>query len=432
MAPSITSVANTRFATMSEAEIRAAERVLKAGTWAITAGALLFSVLTVTPLVTSVTPPGWEWTAPILPLVVDAAVVIVVQLDSVISRLGGKGGPWPAILRWMTGVMTLALNVGNSALHQDWVGVAVHSVAPLLLIVTAEAGLAYRRAINNALARIAREQAAAVERDRAEQEAREQRRREQRAQEKAEQEKAEREAREHALRQEQERAEREEARLREEREHALALERERTEREAAERRDEAEREERERQRQERQEQAAREHALRVERERAEWEAAERREQAEREERERKEKAVQEERERREKATRMAQVAGVPAPKAPAKQPVKAGPPAQFAIQKQTSVVIVEEFAGMTKDEAEAALFRLYKQARDENTYPNLDDNPLFRPGAPFCGSMLGKRLGRSGAAGRTNVKPKFERWYHDSLKQETEKSEDVRELVSVG
>lgn len=48
----------------------------------------------------------------------------------------------------MTGCMTLALNVADSALKNDLVGVAVHAVAPLLLIVTAETGLAYRRAIH--------------------------------------------------------------------------------------------------------------------------------------------------------------------------------------------------------------------------------------------------------------------------------------------
>jgi hypothetical protein len=40
--------------------------------------------------------------------VVDAAVVIVVKLDDVLARLGGHGGRWPVVLRWMTGLMTLA------------------------------------------------------------------------------------------------------------------------------------------------------------------------------------------------------------------------------------------------------------------------------------------------------------------------------------
>ncbi|MGW0763455.1 DUF2637 domain-containing protein [Streptomyces sp. NPDC002814] len=402
---------------MSEAEIRAAERTLKAGTWAITAGALLFSVLTVTPLVRSVSPPGWEWTAPILPLVVDAAVIIVVQLDSVISRLGGSGGAWPALLRWMTGLMTLALNIGNSALHHDWVGMAVHSVAPLLLIVTAEAGLSYRRAITAALARIAREQAQAAEQERAEREAREQAERDERERQRAAQEKAEREAREHAAKLERERAEREEARLAAEREHALALEKERTAREQAERAARLE-----------QEKADREFKARLERERAEREAAERRRQEERADRERREEAQRQERaraERERQATRQA-APSITLPSRP-KQVVAAK--AEKASARVVAVVMDEEFAGMTMDQAEAALFELYRAARDASPYGDWEQDPLAKPGGEFCGSNLGRRLGRSDTSGRTKVKPKFEKWYEEYLR--SKESAGDRELVGV-
>ncbi|MEV5439485.1 hypothetical protein AB0K80_26245 [Streptomyces sp. NPDC052682] len=67
---------------MNGVQIRSAERVLSAGTWLIVAGAMLYSILTVTPLAAEHTPDEWDWTAPILPLVVDAAVVIVVRLDA--------------------------------------------------------------------------------------------------------------------------------------------------------------------------------------------------------------------------------------------------------------------------------------------------------------------------------------------------------------
>ncbi|QKG27304.1 hypothetical protein [Actinomadura verrucosospora] len=218
-------------------QIRSAERALTLGTWLIVFGAMLFSVLTVTPLMRAHTPHRWDWTAPILPLVVDAAVVIVVRLDSVLARLGHDGGRWPAVLRTMTGAMTLSLNIADSALKKDMVGVAVHAVAPLLLIVTAETGLAYRRAISDALAaeqarqhaaRIAREQAAA---ERAE----------------AERQRV-REEREHQARLVREQREHEAALAREERQRAEAAERERqAERErAAQERERAERRERER------------------------------------------------------------------------------------------------------------------------------------------------------------------------------------------
>ncbi|MFF9406133.1 DUF2637 domain-containing protein [Streptomyces anandii] len=245
---------------MNTIQIRSAERALSAGTWLIVAGAMLYSILTVTPLAADHTPAKWAWTAPILPLVVDAAVVIVVRLDAVLARLGGHGGRWPVVLRWMTGCMTLALNVADSALKGDLVGVAVHAVAPLLLIVTAETGLAYRRAITAAVValeakqhaeREAREQAAAARREEAAALAREQR--------------------EHEARMAREQAEREAAVRREEREREQARQRaEQAERERRER--EREHLERERERQARQ---ARERAEREQRERAERERRER-------------------------------------------------------------------------------------------------------------------------------------------------------------
>jgi hypothetical protein len=252
-------------AALDPKHVRRAERTLSLGTWTITAGAVLYSVLTVTPLMLGHTPKGWHWTAPILPLVVDAAVVIVVRMDSTLSRLGGDGGRWPVVLRWMTSVMTVLLNVGLSALDRDAVGVAVHAVAPLLLIVTAEASLAYRRAITAALD--AREEAERTERAERERRAeeRDRRVREERLAEQDAAERRERERREH------------EARMaREERDHDAQLRRE-----------------------EREEQSHREAAERAERGRREREAGER-ERREREARER-ERAEQAERERRTEA-----------------------------------------------------------------------------------------------------------------------------------
>lgn len=265
---------------MNSVQTRSAERALSGGTWLIVCGAMLYSILTVTPLMAAHTAEEWDWTAPILPLVVDAAVVIVVKLDDVLARLGGEGGRWPVVLRWMTGLMTLALNTADSALKKDLVGVAVHSVAPLLLIVTAETSLAYRRAIARAVAALEAEQAAVRER------------------------------REQAAR---ERAERARAEAREEREHAAVLAREQREHEAALAREISEREERQR----REERAARERAEaaeRAERERREREHEQReherltreqqaRQQAEAERRERAEQAQREHREREERASR---------------------------------------------------------------------------------------------------------------------------------
>ncbi|RKN07328.1 DUF2637 domain-containing protein [Streptomyces radicis] len=255
---------------MDERTLRQVDRTLSAGTWLIVAGAVVFSVLTVTPLVRGVTPAGWEWTAPILPVVVDAAVVIVVRLDAALARVGGRAGGWPVLLRWMTGLMTLGLNTAGSALTGDMVGVAVHAVAPLLLIVSSEASLAYRRALADALtAREAREQAARAAREQAARE-REQRERADREALADREERRERERREH------------EARLaREEREHAAALAREQRETAREQERLRLEHADREREREHRareqaeqaRAQAAREREAEQARERARKEAA---------------------------------------------------------------------------------------------------------------------------------------------------------------
>jgi hypothetical protein len=254
---------------VNDVHIRSAERALSVGTWLIVAGAMLYSILTVTPLAAAHTPDKWDWTAPILPLVVDAAVVIVVRLDAVLARLGGNGGRWPIALRWMTGCMTLALNVADSALKNDLVGVAVHAVAPLLLIVTAETGLAYRRAITAAVMALEAKQ------------------------------QAEREARERAAT-----ARREEAtrRAREEREHTAALAREQREHEARMAREQTERETAAR-REEREREQAREQAEREERERIERDREQRERDRERRERESAERAQREQRERAERERR---------------------------------------------------------------------------------------------------------------------------------
>ncbi|MEV6016365.1 DUF2637 domain-containing protein [Streptomyces sp. NPDC051997] len=267
---------------MNGVQVRSAERALSAGTWLIVFGAMLYSVLTVTPLMAAHTADQWDWTAPILPLVVDAAVVIVVKLDDVLARLGGNGGRWPVVLRWMTGLMTLALNTADAALAKDLVGVAVHSVAPLLLIVTAETGLAYRRAIAAALSAI--QAAQKLERERAEQEAweRGERARREAREEREHAEALAREQREHEARLVREQAEREDQRAREEREA-----RERSE---AFQRDERERRERER------EQREQDRKIREQQEQERAEAA-RREQAEQAQREQREQAEQLTRER---------------------------------------------------------------------------------------------------------------------------------------
>lgn len=275
----------SRIESLTPAQIQSAERALSAGTWGITAGAVLFSVFTVTPLVERVTPDEWGWTAPILPLVVDAAVVIVVRLDATVDQLRTTAGRWPAALRWLTGLMTLLLNTGDSALKGDMTGVAVHSVAPLLLIVTAEAARSYRAAIGRAVEGIERSRADKAAADKAERERREQQqradreqreaaRRAEREQAEARREQSEREAREHAERLERERLDRADRQAREEREHAAAMAREQREAAARQHAEQVQREREERAAVERQEHD-RQQRERLAREQQQREAAER-------------------------------------------------------------------------------------------------------------------------------------------------------------
>ncbi|MFD4915954.1 DUF2637 domain-containing protein [Streptomyces virginiae] len=333
---------------MNRVQIRSSERALSVGTWLIVGGAMLYSVLTVTPLMAAHTPDKWRWTAPILPLVVDAAVVIVVRLDSVLARLGGHGGhggAWPVALRWMTGTMTLALNIGVSALAGDLVGVAVHAVAPLLLIVTAEAGLAYRRALTAAVLAVeARTRAEQDERDRAAAEREENRLR------------AAREQREHDA-----------AIAREQREHEATLAREeadrqdRIRREAAEQAEAAERAEREaaeRREQIREQQQA-------ERERLERQATQKREleTQQRAERERREQAREQERLQRERAALLS--AGPPDEKLAedrARQVVQAAFTAGLAVR------VAAELTGWSVGWAS----NRYQELRDNGSTPALE------------------------------------------------------------
>ncbi|WP_411125922.1 DUF2637 domain-containing protein [Streptomyces sp. x-19] len=325
---------------MNASQIRSADRALSIGTWLIVAGAMLYSILTVTPLAARHTTEKWQWTAPILPLVVDAAVVIVVRLDAALARLGGRGGRWPVALRWMTGVMTLALNVADSALKKDLVGVAVHSVAPLLLIVTAETGLAYRRAIATAVNDLnARQQAEKEAREHARTEARE--RAEQRA----------REEREHKALLAREQREHEAALAREQRDHNERVRRE--EQDRVEARERAEREARERVEGEREQQ-------RRERERREQEAAQRRE---KERRDREQAARRQETERREREARerAALLSGGPVdeklPEGRARQIVAA------AFASELTVRAASELCGWSTGWVTAR----YQELRDTNT-----------------------------------------------------------------
>jgi hypothetical protein len=342
----------------TQAQVEQAEKILRLS-WVIVAGVILFSVFTVTPLVERSTPEGWEWSAPILPLVVDVAVVISIRVDAIVARLGGSTTGWPLALRVLTGGTSVALNIGFSALKGDLVGVGVHMAAPVTLIVVAEASLKWRKEIAKATARIEAER-----REREETRRREQREREERARAEREREqearRLERERQEAAERERrrEEMADRERERehaaqlAREEREHAAALERERLDREERARREEQERIERER----------REEQARQDRERQERQA--------REERERREQEAA--RKAKEAAQRAARERQAPEPRKPALAPVSAAVSAPRPAVSATVSTTAHETAHdadkpakMTEADARAEVAKAIREGRSQ-------------------------------------------------------------------
>ncbi len=162
-------------------EIGAADRFITLVTWSCAAGMVLWSMLNATPYVRAHVAKGWEDTAFVLPLVVDAAFVGALRADEIASRHGVKAGVWPVLLRLFTGASSVFLNIGGSWETDDRTGVFQHLIAPGLLVLLAEAGPAWRRSLAAKLARAEREaeQKERQEADRARQDAERDRRRRQ-------------------------------------------------------------------------------------------------------------------------------------------------------------------------------------------------------------------------------------------------------------
>ncbi|MFB7032276.1 MULTISPECIES: helix-turn-helix domain-containing protein [unclassified Streptomyces] len=139
-------------------EIGAADRFITWVTWSCAAGMVLWSMLNATPYVRAHVAEGWEDTAFVLPLVVDAAFVGALRADEIASRHGVRAGAWPVLLRLFTGASSVFLNIGGSWEHGDWTGVFQHLVAPGLLVLLAEAGPAWRRTLAAKLTAAEREE----------------------------------------------------------------------------------------------------------------------------------------------------------------------------------------------------------------------------------------------------------------------------------
>ncbi|MEU6044970.1 DUF2637 domain-containing protein [Streptomyces griseus] len=123
--------------------VRRTRKTVSVTVWVIAGAAIIFSLMTGAPLVSAHS--EWEWTGWLLPVLVDAALVLSLSADAVLSRHGVRGGRWPTWFRWITGLASLFLNVWGSYSAGDWVGVAIHSIAPVILICASEVAPIYRR-----------------------------------------------------------------------------------------------------------------------------------------------------------------------------------------------------------------------------------------------------------------------------------------------
>lgn len=118
-------------------------RVVNSMLWVIVAGAVFYSAMTSTPLVSAHS--AWRRSGWALGILTDAAFILSISADAVLSKHGLGGGRWAVAFRWVTGLASLFLNTWSSVAIKDWVGVAIHSIAPVILICAAEVAPVYRR-----------------------------------------------------------------------------------------------------------------------------------------------------------------------------------------------------------------------------------------------------------------------------------------------
>lgn len=110
--------------------------------WGIAAGVMVYGAGNVTALLLAHHTP-WP-TAWLLSGMVDLGLCVALWSDRILHSYGRSSG-WLIVLRWVTAAMTWMLNVAGNALHRDWVGVAIHSCGPVLLVVVAESAGAIQR-----------------------------------------------------------------------------------------------------------------------------------------------------------------------------------------------------------------------------------------------------------------------------------------------
>lgn len=135
--------------TPTQKTIKRTRRTLVGGRWFLITGLVFYSLMTTTPFVAAHS--EWSQSGFVLGLIVDAAFIMALSAESTLANYGITGlGMWPAIFRWFTGLSSVFLNIWVSVESKDPVGVAVHLIAPALVMLLAEVGPVYMAALANA------------------------------------------------------------------------------------------------------------------------------------------------------------------------------------------------------------------------------------------------------------------------------------------
>ncbi|MFF7361051.1 hypothetical protein [Streptomyces sp. NPDC008125] len=131
---------------MDAKTITRTRRVLTGGRWFLIIGLVFYSAMTTTPFVAGHS--AWSWSGWVLGLIVDVAFIMALSAESTLAKYGVTGlGAWPVAFRWITGLASVFLNTWLSVAARDWVGVAVHVIAPALVMLLAEVGPRYMAAL---------------------------------------------------------------------------------------------------------------------------------------------------------------------------------------------------------------------------------------------------------------------------------------------
>lgn len=132
--------------------------------WAVAAGALVFTMATVTEFaMTHGTPWFIAW---LLDPLCSIALLAVLLGDGVLARYGIRLGGWATLLKWVAGAGTWTMNIWASVAEADVAGVVLHSLPPALVILLAEVAPRFRVRFAHAITDLEREYQAAGALDR--------------------------------------------------------------------------------------------------------------------------------------------------------------------------------------------------------------------------------------------------------------------------